>query len=143
MVYVASAPSCPPIEPMGFGFHEYPHATAFGKLGLSELDAPERRAYLAGPLPALTGATLTDPQALAAHLDEVAARGVAWEHGEFQAGVDCLAVPLRAGDGMLLGSVAVSAPSRAYHGRARHIEDRVRTCAGRVARAYRTGPRAH
>ncbi len=140
VVFVASSPACPPLEPMGFGFHDHPYATAFGKLGLSDLDPTGRREYLAGTrLVPLTPSTLTDPAELDAHLDRIAASGVAWEFGEFQEGTDCLAVPLRAGDGTLVGSVATSGPARAYAGRHRHLEDRVRACATRVARLYRTG----
>lgn len=140
VVQVADAPHCPRLQPMEFGFHEHPHSTAFGKLGLSELSASELDEHVRHhPLRALTSSTITDPDALARELAEIAACGVAWEHGEFSAGVDCLAVPIRAGDGTLLGSIAVSAPSKRYAGQERHVEARVRACASRAGRAYRLG----
>lgn len=144
VVHVADAPQCPRLQPMEFGFHEHPHATAFGKLGLSELSPSELAEHLhQHPLRALTPATITDPDRLADELADIARRGVAWEHGEFSEGVHCLAVPIRAGDGTLLGSVAVSAPARRFAGQERHVEDRVRACASRAGRAYRLGGHQH
>lgn len=140
VVCVADSPQHPRLSPMGFGFHESPHATAFGKVGLSSLDPAERDAYLrSGPLDAHTERTITDPEALRAQLDEIAVRGVAWEHQEFQAGTACLAAAIKADDGMLVGTVAVSAPVARYSGRSRHVEDRIRACASRAGRAYRLG----
>lgn len=140
VVHVADSAEHPRLTPMGFGFHETPHATAFGKVGLSSLELDERDSYLsAAPLAANTEHTITDPDVLRGHLDEIAARGVAWEHEEFQLGTACLAAAIRADDGMLLGTVAVSAPIDAYQGRASHVEHRVRACASRAGRAYRLG----
>ncbi|WP_227488003.1 IclR family transcriptional regulator [Brachybacterium subflavum] len=140
VVFVADSPQAPRLSPMGFGFHESPHATAFGKVGLAALSIEERDDYLAGrTLLAHTDRTLTDPMVLRRQLDEISERGVAWEHQEFQSGTDCLAASFKADDGMLIGTVAVSAPVRAYEGRTRHIEDRVRACASRAGRAYRLG----
>jgi IclR family acetate operon transcriptional repressor len=140
VVFVADSPQTPRLSPLGFGFHESPHATAFGKVGLAALGIEERDDYLAGrTLMAHTDRTITDPTTLRRQLDEVSERGVAWEHQEFQRGTDCLAASIKADDGMLIGTVAVSAPVSAYEGRTRHIEDRVRACASRAGRAYRLG----
>lgn len=140
VVHVSESPQFPRLSPLGFGFHESPHATAFGKVGLSALEIEERDAYFAGgDLRAHTDRTVTDPAALRRQLDEIAERGIAWEHQEFRLGTDCLAGSIKADDGMLIGSVAVSAPVAAYEGRIRHIEDRVRACASRAGRAYRLG----
>lgn len=140
VVHVSDSPQSPRLSPMGFGFHESPHATAFGKVGLSALTPEDRDAYLhRGGLRAHTANTLTDPEELRRHLDEIADRGIAWEHEEFQRGTDCLAASIKADDGMLIGTVAVSAPVTAYAGRTRHVEDRVRACASRAGRAYRLG----
>lgn len=140
VVHVSDSPQHPRLSPLGFGFHESPHATAFGKVGLSALDPEEREAYLcSGELQAHTAKTVTDPQELRRQLQEIAERGIAWEHEEFQEGTDCLAASIKAEDGMLIGTVAVSAPVGAYAGRTRHVEDRVRACASRAGRAYRLG----
>ena len=140
VVHVSDSPQAPRLSPLSFGFHESPHATAFGKAGLASLPIEEREAYLAdGPLRAHTDRTLTDPEQLRRQLEEIAARGIAWEDQEFVPGTDCLAATIKADDGMLLGTVAVSAPVAAYAGRVRHIEDRLRACASRAGRAYRLG----
>lgn len=140
VVFVADSARAPRLQPMGFGFHETPHTTAFGKVGLAALDRQEREDYLTGgALAALTPHTHTDPEVLRAELAQVAERGIAWEHQEFSKGTDCMAVPIKASDGMLIGTIAVSAPFGNYEGRRRHVEDRVRACASRAGRAYRLG----
>ncbi len=137
---VADSPQFPRLTPMGFGFHESPHATAFGKMGLGSLTIEQRDAYLAAAeLRAHTARTITGPETLRGQLDEVARRGIAWEHQEFQLGTDCVAAAIRADDGGLIGSVAVSAPVAAFAGRTRHVEERVRACAYRAGRVYRLG----
>ena len=143
VVHVSDSPQAPRLSPLGFGFHESPHATAFGKAGLACLAPDEQEEYLAGPLRAHTDRTLVDPGELRRQLAEIAERGIAWEHQEFVPGSSCLAATIKADDGMLLGTVAVSAPVAAYEGRLRHVEDRVRACASRAGRAYRLGAQAH
>lgn len=144
VVFVADSPQHPRISPMGFGFHESPHATAFGKMGLGALPVEERDAYLDSvQLRSHTASTITDHDVLRAQLDEIGSRGIAWEHQEFQAGTDCMAAAIKADDGMLIGSIAVSAPVAAYAGRVRHVEDRVRACASRAGRSYRLGASHH
>jgi DNA-binding IclR family transcriptional regulator len=144
VVHVSDSPQAPRLSPLGFGFHESPHATAFGKAGLASLAPEEQEEYLeAGPLRAHTDRTLVDPGQLREQLAEIAERGIAWEHQEFVPGASCLAATIKADDGMLMGTVAVSAPVDAYEGRMRHVEDRVRACASRAGRAYRLGAHGH
>lgn len=138
VVAVADSPAAPRLAPMGFGFHDSPHATAFGKVGLSFLDDAQRDAHLHS-LRSHTPYTITDPDVLRSELVAVRRHGLAWEHQEFVLGSDCLAVAITADDGLLLGSVAVSALARSFEGRARHVEGRVRACAARAGRRYRWG----
>lgn len=140
VVHVSDSPQAPRLSPLSFGFHESPHATAFGKVGLASLSVAESDAYLTGSaLRAHTERTLTDPEQLRTQLVEIAARGIAWEHQEFVPGTDCVAATIKADDGMLIGTVALSAPVTAYAGRVRHVEDRLRACASRAGRIYRLG----
>lgn len=142
VVFVADSPACPRLEPMEFGFHETPHATAFGKLGLSEYTPEQRHHYLEPhQLHRLTPATITDQTGLESALTQIVEDGIAWEHEEFQVGTTCAAVPIRADDGLLIGSVAVSAPVGWYAGQQRHIEHRLRATASRAGRIYRLGNR--
>lgn len=134
LVFVADSPECPRLQPMTFGFHEAPHATAFGKVLLADLDEAERQVELARRgLPRLTPRTMTDPAELDAHLGRVARRGVAWEFEEFLSGSTCAAVAVRRPDGGLLGCVAVSGPADRFDGPAPGVERLLRGTAGRVA----------
>lgn len=140
VVFVADSPECPRLRPMEFGFHEAPHATAFGKILLSNMDAPQRRRHLgSGELPALTAATIVDRDALDRQLARVADRGIAWERGEFLDGSTCAAAVVRGESGALIGSVAVSAPHRRFHRDTRCVEQQLRGTASRVSRFYRSG----
>ena len=68
-------------------------------------------------------------------------RGIAWEFGEFQAGATCAAAAVRAGNGTLVGSVAISAPEARFAqeaGRA-DVEKALRVTASRLSRFYRSG----
>ena len=118
VVHVSDSPQAPRLSPLGFGFHESPHATAFGKAGLASLAHEEQEEYLsAGPLRAHTDRTLVDPAQLRSQLAEIAERGIAWEHQEFVPGTSCLAATIKADDRMLVGTGAVSAPAGLHCGR--------------------------
>lgn len=87
------------------------HATASGLAVLSALPEAQVAAVLAGPLPALTPWTLTDPGRLRAIVQEARARGHAESLGGFQPDVHSLAVPLFGADGACAGALAVAAPA--------------------------------
>lgn len=151
VVYVADSPAHPRLEPMGFGFHEAPHATAFGKILLAHLDEGQRTLHLGAAqpagidagsdarrtLPALTEATITDRDELDQHLGEVAAQGIAWEFGEFQAGTTCAAAAVHDPTGLLVGSIAVSAPHAHFQHCREQTERELRAAAARLGRLSR------
>ncbi len=138
VVHVVDAPDCPRLQPMRFGFHEAPHATAFGKILLADLDAGTRDTYLdRHGLRALAANTLTEKTALNLHLDEVARAGVAWENEEFAAGWACAAVPVRGADVALVGAVAVSAQVGRFPTRDPQLAGRLRQVASRVGAQLR------
>ncbi len=138
IVHVVDSTQCPRLQPMRFGFHEAPHATAFGKILLTELGADGRQMYLSRHgLRALTAQTVTEQGRLDRQLDEVGRRGIAWEHEEFLAGWACAAAPVRGGDSALLGTVAVSARPTAFAGREVQVESRLRQVASRVGALIR------
>lgn len=140
VAYVVDSPVCPRIRPLKFGFRDFPHATAFGKLGLSEYPDADRPKVLGNaPYYALTENTITDDADLAGELDQIRCSGIAWEHEEFETGTTCAAVPLKSEQGQLLGSVAVSAPTARYSGQRLHITHLLRACAERTGRLYRLG----
>lgn len=134
LAHVVDSPRCPRIRAMRFGFHDVPHATAFGKILLAETDERGRDDYLARHgLRLLTPNTVTDRAQLDAELGEVGRRGVAWEHEEFVSGVACAAVPVRDARAALLGSVAVSAPPSWFPDEPHRIVAKLRQVAARVA----------
>ncbi len=69
-------------------------ATSMGRVLLAALPPDARDAALAGALPALTPRTVTDPTALRAELDRVAADGWSLVEGELESGLRALAAPV-------------------------------------------------
>lgn len=87
------------------------HCTSMGKLLLSYLPK-RRRDHLLSVLPLhrYTENTLTDIDELEAEFAEIRSCGYSLDNQEFLAGVVCIAVPVRDGDGNVRASVAASAP---------------------------------
>lgn len=140
VVFVVDSPRCPRLRPIGFGFHEAPHATAFGKVLLAELEPDKRRLHLGRHgMRALTPRTITDEAELAGQLRAVALEGIAWEFEEFLPGWACAAVPVRGDGSLLLGSVAVSAQVSRLPRPDPAVADRLRETASRMSQFIRTG----
>jgi IclR family transcriptional regulator, acetate operon repressor len=138
VVHVVDSVACPRLHPLRFGFHEAPHATAFGKIMLAELDPDARENYLQRHvLRAHTANTITERAALDAHVATVARRQIAWEREEFLAGSACAAVPIRNADVSLIGAVAVSGPVRTFPGDEHRLEAALRASASRIAASLR------
>jgi IclR family acetate operon transcriptional repressor len=96
----------------GVGLHLPSHSTALGKCLLAQLpDAEARRAAGREPYPALTARTLTSWEELRKSLEEVRRTGVALSHGEYELGLDALAVPVAWSDGAGPVAINVSLPS--------------------------------
>ena len=143
IVYVVDDPSCPRLPTMHFGFHDVPHATAFGKILLGEQDRAGRDLYLnRHGMRSLTANTITDRAELDRELTDVAMRGIAWEREEFMPGWGCAAVPVRGTDAALIGAVAISAQPERLAGRDATLEAKLRNVAGRVSGCLR-GTQSH
>jgi len=82
------------------------HCTALGKALLAFGDAS-----LPTTLEAHTPNTITDPQTLRRHLEEVRRLGYAIDDGEFDPGVRCIAVPILDFRGKTVGSIGISGPA--------------------------------
>ncbi|MBI4732209.1 MAG: IclR family transcriptional regulator [Chloroflexi bacterium] len=82
------------------------HCTALGKilLAFGDLELP-----LA--LETFTPHTITDPEALRHHMDEIRLLGYAVDDEEFDPGVRCIAVPVFDFRGKLAGSIGISGPA--------------------------------
>lgn len=86
------------------------HATAAGKVFLAAMPADELAAYLAGPLPASTSLTITDPAVLAAAVDETRTRGYAVNRGELFSEAGALAVPVADAAGRTVAALGLNIP---------------------------------
>ncbi|MET7934349.1 IclR family transcriptional regulator [Streptomyces sp. NPDC005322] len=131
---VVDSPAARRAEPLDIGFHQAPHATAFGKVMLSCLPVARRREYLRQRgLTRLTASTITAPDVLDGHLERVRTFGVAVEIGEFLPGLSCVAAPVFHASGQVAGAVATSVPVETFASRRHQLEDAVRLGARHVS----------
>lgn len=140
VVATADSLACPRLQPIDFGFHEAAHATALGKILLAAMEPEQRALHLdPEPMPRFGPGTITAHAELERQLGTVADRGLAWEYGEFVPGATCVAAAVRAGNGLLLGSVAVSGSDERMAQDPAATEAALRAAASRVSRFYRSG----
>jgi DNA-binding IclR family transcriptional regulator len=87
------------------------HATALGKVLLSALNDQQVRQFLgAVPLRKFTAKTIVARDALLREIEEVRRRGIAYDDGEFDAEIRCVAMPVHDFAGRVAGAVGVSGP---------------------------------
>jgi IclR family acetate operon transcriptional repressor len=82
------------------------HCTAVGKSLLAFADLP-----YPSPLEAKTPRTLTDPDALRAHLESVRTAGYAYDDEEHQPGVRCIAAPVYDRYAQVVAAIGISGPT--------------------------------
>ncbi len=111
------------------------HAAAAGKVFLAAMPGDELAEYLAGPLPAYTPATVTDPERLAAIVTETRERGWAINRGELFPEAGAIAVPVRDARGACIAALGLNVPL------SRLTDDRIETLVSELeAGARRLGP---
>lgn len=87
------------------------HGTALGKVLLAALSPAQLDRFLQNhELTALTPKTITEPEQLRQEIQEVARTGVAYDDGEFNAEVRCVAVPVHDFTGQVVGALGISGP---------------------------------
>jgi DNA-binding IclR family transcriptional regulator len=87
------------------------HATAIGKILLADLpDAEVRRLCGTGPLDRRTPATVGSVDDLLAQLAEVREHGCALDREELEAGLHCIAAPVRDHAGVVVAAAGISGP---------------------------------
>jgi DNA-binding IclR family transcriptional regulator len=86
------------------------HACALGKAMVAYLEPDGRAELLAGPLPRLTGRTLTGPDVLATELDRVVREGVAVDDQEAIVGEAGVAAALFDNRGAVVGALGLAGP---------------------------------
>ncbi len=109
------------------------HCTAVGKVMLAH--GPHGAAALELPLPRLTEATITDPDRLAAELEEVRARGYATAEGERESDLNAIAAPVFDARG-LVAILGLQGPA------ARFTHDRLLEAAAPLTAAARAASQA-
>lgn len=133
---VVDSPEAPRAEPLRLGFHEAPHATAFGKVLMAAMPPHERRAYLAGTgLPRLTLHTLTKLADVEAELEAVRHGRVAQEVEEFIPNLACVGAPVQGADGGVCAALALSVSADAFGAHRSELVRSVRLGAARISRS--------
>jgi DNA-binding IclR family transcriptional regulator len=136
VAHVHECPEHPRIRTLDVGFHQAPHATAFGKLMLATLDPADAEQVLdTTGTPPLTTGTVTDRRLLRRQLEQVRGTGLAVEMDEFQADLGCMAAPVTDAVGRFVGAVAVSMPAPRLREHRWTVERAVRMGAVRATRA--------
>lgn len=104
------------------------HCTALGKVILAALRPDQLDGFLkrAELIPVTTN-SITDAAALRKNLEEVRQSGIAYDDGEFNSEVRCIAVPVRDFTGQIVGAVGISGPIwrlniQALQGRAQAVQ---------------------
>jgi DNA-binding IclR family transcriptional regulator len=82
------------------------HCTAVGKALLAFSDLP-----IPAHLEILTARTITNPDALRAHLEDIRAQGYALDDEEHQEGVRCMAAPVYDYMGTMIATIGISGPT--------------------------------
>jgi IclR family acetate operon transcriptional repressor len=91
------------------------YATAHGKALLADADERELKAIFgAGQLQKFTKTTIRTLPALAKECVTIRQRGYAVDEAEYMEGMRCVASAIRLGDGMIVGSIGISAPASRF-----------------------------
>jgi IclR family KDG regulon transcriptional repressor len=112
VIYLVKVDSTHPVRMVsGVGRRLPAHCTAVGKILLAGLRRAELDAVLAkDPLPGMTAESITDPERLRAHLEDVRAEGIAVDMGESDSAMRCVAAAVRDHSGATVAAMSVSAP---------------------------------
>ena len=93
------------------GKRMYMHQTAYGKAILANLPDHRLQAILDHHgLPQATETTVTEPDELAAELEEIRERGYAINHNESTHGLRAIGVPVILNDGRIYGACSIAGP---------------------------------
>jgi IclR family KDG regulon transcriptional repressor len=88
------------------------HCTGLGKVMLAGLPEDEASRLIAGQeLDSLTPQTITDPSALAEHIDQVRKQGYALDAEELEEGLVCIAAPVRDEFDVTCAAISIAGPA--------------------------------
>jgi IclR family KDG regulon transcriptional repressor len=87
------------------------HCTALGKIILASLRPDQLQRFLARvELVPSTAKSITKPSVLLREIEEIRTSGIAFDDGEFNAEVRCIAVPVMDFTGQVVGALGISGP---------------------------------
>ena len=114
------------------------HCTALGKIILASLRPDQLKRFLERvDLKPSTKKSITDPSALLREITEIRRDAIAFDDGEFNAEVRCVAVPVYNFTGEVIGALGISGPiwrmtDQVLQGRAKLVQ----TAAGRLSAEF-------
>jgi DNA-binding IclR family transcriptional regulator len=87
------------------------HCTALGKMILASLSPDQLQRFLQrAELKPSTDKSITEPSVLLREIEEIRRSGIAFDDGEYNAEVRCVAVPVRDFTGQTIGALGISGP---------------------------------
>jgi DNA-binding IclR family transcriptional regulator len=114
------------------------HCTALGKMILASLSPDQLQRFLQRTeLEPSTDKSITEPAVLVREIEEIRRSGIAFDDGEYNAEVRCVAVPVRDFTGQTIGALGISGPIwrlsiQALQSRAKIVQ----TAADRLSEAF-------
>ena len=114
------------------------HCTALGKIILASLSEDQLKRFLDRvELTPSTAKSITEAPALRREVAEVRRTGVAYDEGEFNIEVRCVAVPVRDFTGQIAGALGISGPIWRQAGRGQQAKVKaLQVAAGRLSAAF-------
>jgi IclR family KDG regulon transcriptional repressor len=87
------------------------HCTALGKMILASLQGDQLQRFLQrAELKPSTEKSITDPATLLREIEEIRRSGIAFDDGEYNTEIRCVAVPVRDFTGQTIGALGISGP---------------------------------
>jgi IclR family acetate operon transcriptional repressor len=119
------------------------YCTAHGKALLADFDHQQLVALFGeGPLRPYTKQTIITLPQLVRVCTQIKAQGYSTDDGELQEGVRCVAAPIRADGGVVVGSIGISAPATRFpKDRYPICGDQVRAIAGEISARFKVQTR--
>lgn len=87
------------------------YCTSLGKVILSCMPPEQIEKVIAEGLAPFTPNTITDPQSFRAEMAHIRQQGYAIDNMEHEYGIKCVSVPIKNGNGELIGAISLSGPS--------------------------------
>lgn len=113
------------------------YRTALGKAILAFSNSDLVEPVLQAPMPAATTATITSPEQFLRELEAVRQRGFAYDRGEGDAGIVCVAAPIVDPLGIAFAAMSVTGPAQRLS--VQQVDMAVRTAALSISRTLSTG----